>query len=330
MRTYPRNTPKRFTPKRKPFPVTVCLAAIAQNGTILSAADRMVTSGDIQYEPASVVSWWNPKVFPISNSIFVMIADDIALQTEILTKHVIPTTNAKIAEDQKKWLSVSFVVDCYVKAYQTVRRNAAEARILFPLGLNYKSFADQSKFNPEFLEKVSTRLTEFTLPVSGATIIAGIDSDEHGHPQPHIWAIYEDHAVCQDRIGFAAIGSGARHAESYFMQVQHGRTAPLPEALISTYIAKKQAEIAPGVGSETDMWFVGPNPGTLEPLNSGVMAKMQEIYKAFSEARGTAVSAANVAADAMIQEAVASVTATKQESLPRMLPRSHAGFSGVR
>jgi hypothetical protein len=289
--------------------VTCCIATIAHNGTIFAAADRMVTSGDIEYEPASTVPGWNPKIISISNSIFAMIADDIALQTEIIAKHLIPTTNAKITENPKEWLSVSYVVDSYVRAYQIVRRNAAESRILFPLGMTYKSFADQSKFSPEFIDKLSKRLTEFSLPVSGATIIAGIDLDALQRPQPHIWVIYEDHAMCLDRIGFAAIGSGARHAESYLMQVGHGRTAPLNEALISTYIAKKQSEVAPGVGRETDMCFVGPAPGTFDALNPHIMSKMQGIYNTYADARSLAVTVANVAADDMIKQAVASATA---------------------
>ena len=56
--------------------------------------------------------------------------------------------------------------------------------------------------------------------------------------------------ACYDMIGFAAIGIGGWHAQSRFMFAKHTRRSPQPETLLLTYSAKKQAEVAPGVGKK--------------------------------------------------------------------------------
>jgi hypothetical protein len=71
-------------------PVTVCIAARAKmiptassavgqpDDVIVAAADRMLTSGDVQFEPSA-----GTKIFSLTNSIFMMTAGDAALQAEI-------------------------------------------------------------------------------------------------------------------------------------------------------------------------------------------------------------------------------------------------------
>jgi len=86
------------------------------------------------------------------------------------------------------------------------------------------------------------------------TIIAGMD--ETG---PHIYSIDSDGvSSCNDSAGFAAIGIGARHAESQFMFQHFAPHWHIGPALILLYTAKRRAEVAPGVGSETDMFLIAP------------------------------------------------------------------------
>ena len=57
--------------------MTVCIAAIAGK-TVIGASDRLVTAGDVQFEPS------RPKIRALTNSVVVMTAGDAWLQAEVL------------------------------------------------------------------------------------------------------------------------------------------------------------------------------------------------------------------------------------------------------
>ena len=91
------------------------------------------------------------------------------------------------------------------------------------------------------------------LPVAEA-IVLGRDSNG-----AHLYLIDQKHRVLsRTHEGYAAIGSGSRHVDAHMMFNQHSPSQRLPHALFRIYQAKKIAEVAPGVGSATDLFFVGP------------------------------------------------------------------------
>ena len=57
--------------------VTVCIAARAET-LIVGTSDRMLTSGDVQFEPSAGM-----KLIPLTNSLFMMTAGDAGLQAQI-------------------------------------------------------------------------------------------------------------------------------------------------------------------------------------------------------------------------------------------------------
>jgi hypothetical protein len=70
---------------RKDGNMTVCIAALIpwmydeQLGmAVITASDRMLTAGDIQYEPT------NFKVSFLSDTVMLMVAEDMTVQTEAL------------------------------------------------------------------------------------------------------------------------------------------------------------------------------------------------------------------------------------------------------
>jgi hypothetical protein len=87
---------------------------------------------------------------------------------------------------------------------------------------------------------------------------------------------------CRDSIGFAAIGSGSRHAESQFMLQRHAWNSPITDTLLLAYIAKKRAETALGVGHETDMFMI-PHLGGFDTLSTAAMEKLQAEYEQILE-----------------------------------------------
>lgn len=86
-----------------------------------------------------------------------------------------------------------------------------------------------------------------------------------------------------DLLGFAYIGSGGRHAASQLMLDQYGPNTSTPESLLLVHSAKRRAEVAPGVGSETDLWIVGPQPGSWAPIFSELHNELDRQFTAMKK-----------------------------------------------
>src|ERR1700735_2877590 len=99
-------------PKRLTFPklqsrirrcaLTVCVAAICEDNIILGASDRMVTAGDVEFEPPQT------KVTFLTSSIAVMIAGDASLQLEIMYE-VRNEVQARVEAAPSNWWQVTAV-----------------------------------------------------------------------------------------------------------------------------------------------------------------------------------------------------------------------------
>jgi hypothetical protein len=224
--------------------MTVCIAS-RTFGTLFGISDRMITSGDIQFEPPA------QKVLFLTSSIAIMASGDLACHSEILSE-----ANREIQERVKAnpddWILVKDAVDLYISERGKAKLKRSEADILSPLNLNRNTFLENQKMLDEGLvDKIAQELINYPIP-DVSTIIMGVDRIGDSI-LPHIYTIHNEYISCDDLIGFSAIGSGARHAESQFMLARHAWNRELSETLLLTYSAKKDAEIAPGVGVDSDM-----------------------------------------------------------------------------
>lgn len=245
--------------------MTVCIAA--KSGTfIFGIADRMLTAGDIEYEPSM------PKIIPLTNSIVAMTAGDASFQAEIILE-IFKWISAKLQEEPKKWLVLQDVANKYAYFYSTAKLTRAENAILTPLGLNRETFITrQHEMSQDFLASVTKEMLNFDVPLVSA-IIAG-----HDETGAHIYVVDSDSVSCRDTIGFASIGIGARHADSQFMLGRHSVASSLPETLVLTYTAKKRSEVSPGVGKEEDYFFIGDKGALNVDLNSSLKDKLRNEY----------------------------------------------------
>lgn len=127
--------------------MTVCVAVISVDSAVLGMSDRMLTAGDVQFQPSS------SKIWQLTNSITMMVAGDIGTQTEIHADVVKSVTSA-LTQQPKEWLRVETVAEYYRHAYFGLQRRRAERRILEPLGLNTHSFlARQSSMDTDLVSK---------------------------------------------------------------------------------------------------------------------------------------------------------------------------------
>src|ERR1700722_15759798 len=263
-------------PKRLTFPklqsrirrcaLTVCVAAICEDNIILGASDRMVTAGDVEFEPPQT------KVTFLTSSIAVMIAGDASLQLEIMYE-VRNEVQVRVEAAPSNWWQVKDVANLYFKHFKKAKRTRTESAILDPIGLDYDSFITrQQELSSELVDKLATEVLNFEMSEIG-TIVTGVDPTG-----PHIYVVSNRGVACRDSVGFAAIGAGYWHANSQFMFAGHARSKPIPQTLLLAYAAKKRAEVAPGVGEATDMFWIGPAVGISFPVGDHVVGKLGEIY----------------------------------------------------
>lgn len=278
--------------------MTVCVVARAGN-FIVGAADRMLTSGDVQFEPSAGM-----KIVVLTRSIFMMTAGDSALQTEV-SGRVYKEVSERITVEPSRWWYVSEAVDVYIRHYNEIKKKRAENQILAPLGLTLVDFQnDQRSMSDQLVNDIAKELLNFEL-ASGATIIAGLDPDG-----PHIYAIYDNEPRCLDGVGFASVGSGSRHASSQFMLARHAWNADFADTLMLTYYAKRKAEVAPGVGRGTDMVVVGPELNSFTPIGDHVIHKLDQEYNRIVQSEASAFSRAK----ARMRTYVVDITSQAQAS----------------
>jgi hypothetical protein len=268
--------------------MTICVAAIAGNGIIFAASDRMKTGGDIEFEPRRVdppavpTPWLSgSKIFSATPSVAAMTAGDSSLQVEILYEAWM-TIQARVRAQPANWWKVRDAVDVYVACYDRAKSKRAVSALLTPLGLTLETFIqNQATISDEFTSQLARQLQTFDMPAVD-TIIMGVDEEgSHLYTTSNSNVESSCRVRCHDTVGFAAIGAGSRHASSQFMLSRYHRWAPSSEGLFLTYLAKKRAEIAPGVGQDTDMFTIGPNLGFSNYIRPDVVADVDQIYRRF-------------------------------------------------
>ena len=253
--------------------VTICVAAIAGGDCVYGASDRMLTSLDIEFEPPTTES--KPiKTIPLTNSIVAMIAgDDISLLTQLI--HDLNfIVSERVKKEPANWWTVSDVAHQYRDLYTFKKNQTIERRILSPRGLSYENFIGRQKeINEALLMKIDSEIGRFKFPPL-SVIFAGVDPSG-----AHLFVARDGEITCEDLVGFAAIGSGYWHAESYFMAQGHTPNSPIHRGVYLTYAAKRRAEIAPGVGTGIDMFLIGPRPGSYSPIRQDVMSEFEKTYE---------------------------------------------------
>lgn len=276
--------------KREEVEVTVCIAALCEGNIVLGASDRMITAGDIQFEPPT------RKTLGLTTSIALMFAGDAALHSEV-SGAVRQRIHDQIQADPLAWLTVRGVAEMIVAERNALKLRRAEAAVLQPLGMSADDFLQgRHGLSAELSKAIATDLVGYYLPPTH-WIVCGVDSEG-----AHIYTVYDGELSCQDQVGFAAIGTGGRHAESQLMLGEHARWRTLAETLLLVYSAKKRAEVAPGVGSGTDLFTAGPNVGTLQSIHDSVLARVDEEYVRIREGEATAYARAQVGMEIYVAE----------------------------
>jgi hypothetical protein len=184
-----------------------------------------------------------------------------------------------------EWLPVRKVAGWYADEWAAAKRRRAELDTLAPLGLTFADLrAGKHGLSDEVLKALLQLLVGWSLPDEhrGLTecIIAGTDLDGAmpGSYMSHLYHAWNGDVMCADSTGFAAVGAGARHASSHFMQAAYHISASFEEAMWLTYSAKRRAEVAPGVGAGTDVALISGLGQHIE-LAPEIIADLDRMFK---------------------------------------------------
>lgn len=227
--------------------MTVCIAAICENGkATVVAADRMFTSAlNLEFETEE------QKIERLLPSCVALTAGSSAAATEILDAVRRKLVNAKAP-------SIEEVATETKNQYIFVRSQKIEETVILPsLGTDFMEQRAKGKTLPEYLQVQSQMYqqlvavaNQFNLQIE--LIVAGVDKTGS-----HIFVVtHPGTSYSLDKLGYGAVGTGGMHASiSLSLSAQTSRRG-LFETLYSVYDAKRAAEVAPGVGHETDIAIV--------------------------------------------------------------------------
>ncbi len=227
--------------------MTVCIAALSmfqdvanvQHPIIILAADRMITARRIrEYEFAD-----QTKLIWHRENVAVMMSG--SLDSLLLAYQ---NTQSRVASDCK----VADLAKTLAEEIQAIRRNNIERLYLQRYNLTLDSFiARQREWTPDFFERLDAQITSDDNDV-GEVIVAGFDDSS-----AHIYTIESaGWERAWDGTGFCAVGIGAEHAEAEFARASYTPKIHWISAMRLTFFAKRRAEEAPGVGYNTDLWYV--------------------------------------------------------------------------
>jgi hypothetical protein len=259
--------------------LTVCIASIfvwkyGENDlgrAVITMSDRQITAADIEFEPNTA------KVCTLAPNVLLLIAGDYPTHSEAIRRTQRQLVGSGINDP-------TAIADIYAAHVKAVKAEQAARLYLSPVWLDKESFlAKQSDLAPDLLHKLTDQLQGYRGEDTEA-IITGVSGND-----AFVYVVDQNtNVINYSDVGFAAIGIGAWHAKSQMMRAAFTRRWFYTATVGLTYAAKKAAEIAPGVGEETDAYLI--TRAGCEELFSPFFEKTKEMYEDYEKKRDALVA----------------------------------------
>jgi hypothetical protein len=249
--------------------MTVCAASLFQwnyggsepestnfGPAFIVASDRMMTDQGLNIEYES--SRWKAAIF--GNTHMVFVAGDFTFLSDAF-QHL----NKTIEEEQS--------IDTYKlavhlsKSFVEVRNSRLERRYLSPLGVTYR---DLDALRNESYIRIYEELQREQFGVEA--IVVGCSGNQSGLYRLDEFGVVTNHLD----IGFLSIGSGGIHSSAHLMRQPYSHHSNYFKSLRATFLAKKHAEVSPGVGTATDIFKITRNQVT--KIDDKVISYLERIY----------------------------------------------------
>jgi 20S proteasome alpha/beta subunit len=254
--------------------MTICIGALCANKdgvankAIIVASDRMVTLGQLtEFEHEA------PKIAPIREKIVALMAGD-AFRASQLIRDVISSLPP---ESPHVFQVAQIAANRYVEA----RARQIEIDVFQPRGLTREQFykgqvAALTQNLQQLAFQIDNHVTTFNFNVE--LLIAGVDEIGAqlffaGHPGGTFTNLQQ--------IGYHAIGSGQLHAMQSLIGFGHIGSRSIEETLFAVYVAKRRSEVAPGVGTETDLEIITSDG--IKTIDKGKLKTLNNLYQDYQK-----------------------------------------------
>ncbi len=249
--------------------MTVCIGALCADPegnpskAAVVASDRMVTLGGlIEFEHEI------PKVSSVADRIVILIAGD-ALRGARLVRQIasaIPVSS----------LSMDEVAQMAATAYVEHRRQQIEVEVFAPRGITISQYYGglQMQMLPQIVGALDNHLATYNYGTD--FLIAGVDDSG-----AHLYHLTHPGGIAQNfqTIGFTAIGTGSLHAVQSLIGFGHTPARGIDETIFSVYASKRRAEVAPGVGRDTDLMVV--DQAGRRTLSNTALDQLEALYQEY-------------------------------------------------
>ncbi len=222
--------------------MTICIAATAADRTaVVVASDRMISAGflDLEFDhPGSKIEILGPSCVGLS-------AGD-ALPSGDLFSSAYPVST------QFQNPAVEQIADTIKDTYCQLRARRIEEAVFKPRGITIKSFYQGliRQIPIEIAVELDNKVQHSQFGVT--LVIAGVDQGG-----AHIFGISDPGiSTSYDRIGYHAIGSGQSHAILSLVAAGQHWSKSINETAFNVFRAKRQAELAPGVGQSVELRII--------------------------------------------------------------------------
>jgi 20S proteasome alpha/beta subunit len=242
-------------------PVTVCIAVACEGGkNVVVASDKMVSVSPPSVEFEHAV----PKICRIAKQCLAMASGSALTQKEVLDR-----VNRQISREDE-W-AVQGVVEIVSSCFMETRNEKADIQFFRPRSLSIKDFYnDTTKYQSDFLMSVDRENKNLGLPL--VVLVCGVDDSG-----AHIYRVVNPGQMeCWDSIGFHAIGSGEAHAIMSLIANKANPGISIRDALYLAYEAKRRAEVASGVGQETNMAVISRD--SISDVPDETLIELGKIY----------------------------------------------------
>jgi len=169
--------------------------------------------------------------------------------------------------------SVELIAQQVKEQFGELRRKRAEDLILKPRGITLDMFYRDGLIRHlpmEIAMGLDNNVQNAAFPIE--IIIAGVDDSG-----AHIYGVSDPGVInCYDGLFYHAIGSGTSHALLDIIGNEHDKHRNIRETVYIVYEAKKQAELAQGVGEATEMGII--TGGGIRMLSDDEKNFLQQIY----------------------------------------------------
>jgi hypothetical protein len=242
--------------------VTQIIGALCEGGTkAVAVADRMMTGLSLKYEPPTV------KAEMLSKHAVALMAGRVEVAKEIVTEtaRVIAENGISDVPSMARNLGLSFRV---TREREVVQNYLARHGVW-----SLKDWHEvQAKLEPRLVSTVNAQIGGHVVDVQ--LILVGTDCSG-----AYIYFTGDNaESVPWTSTGYCCAGSGYTHAVTSLVRNGYHKRLRLEEAVYVAFEAKKMAEMAPGVGTETDVFVLGV--AGIHKLKDECVAKLQAVYGA--------------------------------------------------